>query len=67
MFSFWWIPIAYLTPDHLDVNAIKTTTWMKGKNEARISELPSKDDFIIINPDYAGMCNALSLSNSKVT
>lgn len=53
--SFWWIPVMYFTSDHLDTGTLNVTTWMKGRNEARISGLPSKDSFIIVNPEYAGM------------
>ncbi|XP_069704249.1 glutamyl aminopeptidase-like isoform X2 [Periplaneta americana] len=50
----WWIPIAYITPDNMDVDSIHPVSWM-GERTHNIGNLPDMQSFVIMNPIDAGM------------
>ncbi|CAK1546291.1 unnamed protein product [Leptosia nina] len=46
----WWLPIVLIREDNLDFSKTTPVMWMKDK-EAQITNTPSKDHFIIVNPE----------------
>ncbi|XP_018561652.1 aminopeptidase N [Anoplophora glabripennis] len=50
----WWIPIVLIGQDHLNFFNSTPQVWMKREREIKISHLPGKDSFIIINPEEIG-------------
>ncbi|XP_039233335.1 aminopeptidase N isoform X2 [Drosophila yakuba] len=50
----WWIPIALTRQDSVNLLNPRTCTWMKMTRQMQISNLPSKNMFIIVNPEEIG-------------
>lgn len=50
----WWIPIILLTQDNLNFNNFKPHVWMKKTKDIILTNLPTEDKFIIVNPEEIG-------------
>ncbi|KAB0800196.1 hypothetical protein PPYR_05936 [Photinus pyralis] len=50
----WWIPIVLVTQDKLNFTNTFPVMWMKREREVSLSDLPSVDKFIIVNPEEIG-------------
>ncbi|KAJ9584301.1 hypothetical protein L9F63_021370, partial [Diploptera punctata] len=51
----WWIPVAYLSPENMDLNSLIPVAWMRGEKYLNITYLPNENSFIIVNPTDSGM------------
>ncbi|CAB3239534.1 unnamed protein product [Arctia plantaginis] len=47
----WWVPIVVVQEDTLDLKNIKPAIWMKDNKELKVSSMPDKDKFIVVNPE----------------
>lgn len=50
----WWIPLVLVGQDKLDFTNTTAFAWMEKKKQIQLSGLPSKENFIIINPEEIG-------------
>jgi aminopeptidase N len=50
----WSIPIVIVTQDKLNFENTTPVAWMKKEREIEITNMPSRDKFIIINPEEIG-------------
>ncbi|XP_063926090.1 aminopeptidase N [Zophobas morio] len=50
----WWIPIILIREDKMDFTNSTPTVWMRKQREITLTDLPSDDKFIIINPEEIG-------------
>jgi aminopeptidase N len=50
----WWIPLVLVTQDDLDFANYTPYKWLKNVREAELTNMPSKDKFIIVNPEEIG-------------
>lgn len=50
----WWIPVILIRQDKLQFSNSTPLVWMKREREIKISDLPEKDVFIIVNPEEIG-------------
>ena len=65
----WWIPIAYLSPENMDLNSVLPIAWMRGEKYLNITYLPDENSFIIVNPTDSGITNfyLYKCQNNKMT
>ncbi|XP_050667556.1 aminopeptidase N [Leptidea sinapis] len=49
----WWIPLVLIRGDNLDFKNTTPIAWTKHK-ELTLENMPSKDHFVIVNPDEIG-------------
>ncbi|XP_075971885.1 aminopeptidase N [Anticarsia gemmatalis] len=47
----WLAPIVVAQEDSLDLKNTQPATWMKDKKELKISNMPEKSKFIVVNPE----------------
>lgn len=50
----WWIPLILVTQDKLEFTNFVPLKWIKKQRETTLTDLPSADKFIIINPEEIG-------------
>lgn len=50
----WWIPLILVTQDELNFNNFVPYRWMKKTRDIILTDLPSDDKFIIVNPEEIG-------------
>lgn len=50
----WWIPLILITQDNLNFNDFKPNQWMKKTRDIILTNLPSQDKFVIVNPEEIG-------------
>lgn len=50
----WWIPLILIRQDNLNFNNFKPIQWMKKTRDIILTNLPSENKFIIVNPEEIG-------------
>lgn len=50
----WWIPLILITQDDLNFKNFKPNQWMKKTRDIILTNLPSEDKFVIVNPEEIG-------------
>lgn len=50
----WWVPITYTTSQLLNFQSTHPSHWMKKEEQIKISDLPSENDWIILNIQETG-------------
>jgi aminopeptidase N len=50
----WWIPIILIRQDKMNFTNSTPTIWMRKEREITLTNVPSSDNFIIVNPEEIG-------------
>ncbi|KAH8379861.1 hypothetical protein KR009_007687, partial [Drosophila setifemur] len=50
----WWIPITYIRQDNLNFSNYNSYVWLPKTKQIHISNMPDKNQFIIVNPEEIG-------------
>lgn len=50
----WWIPIVLITQDQMNFSNTTPVCWMKKEREIVLPNLPTAENFVIINPEEIG-------------
>lgn len=50
----WWIPLILVEQNKLDFSNFTPSQWLKKTRDIILTDLPSQDQFIIVNPEEIG-------------